>query len=324
MRTAVICDMTLPWFEPYMIDDTTLPRFGRAGINFVSLTVSMPRNSLAATTRHISVVKAQIHSSDDMVFADSADAILAAKAAGKLAVGFHFQGMEPMDGSVEMVKTYYDLGVRHALLVYNLKNAVGDGCVERNDGGLSKFGIRLIEEMNRVGMLVDGSHTGYRTSMEAMEVCKGPFIFSHSNAHALVPHYRNIRDDQIRACAQSGGLVGINGVNEFLGDDAASTSAMFRHVDHVATLVGPEHVGIGLDYVRDVDAIWAWIQRERDLWPQNDDGPMPYPAHAQPEQLKELVSTMLAHGYGDEDIRNILGGNFLRVMGAARTGARQP
>jgi membrane dipeptidase len=204
------------------------------------------------------------------------------------------------------------------LLAYNLKNAVGDGCVERTDGGLSKYGIRLIEEMNRVGVLVDGSHTGYRTTMEAMEICRAPFIFSHSNAEAVVSHYRNIKDDQIRACAKSGGLIGVNGVNEFLGDESAASDTMFRHIDHLASLVGPEHVGIGLDYVRDVDAVWAWMQRERDLWPQHGDTPMPYPAHAQPEQIAELAGLMLSHGYRPDDVANILGGNFLRVMRAAR------
>ena len=326
IASSVVCDMTLPWFEPYMIDeDLTLPRFKKAGIDFVSLTVSIPRNSLAATIRHISMVKAHIRSRSNMVFAENADDILAAKKIGKLAVGLHFQGTEPLDGTVELVKTYYDLGVRHMLLAYNLKNAVGDGCVERTDGGLSKFGIAVIKEMNRVGMLVDGSHTGYRTTMEAIELCAAaavPFIFSHSNAYSLVSHYRNIKDDQIKACARSGGLIGINGVNEFLGDDAASSSALFRHLDYVVSLVGPHHVGIGLDYVRDVDAIWAWIQREGDLWPQHGSEPMPYPAHAQPEQLADLVAMMVSHGYQPQDIRNILGGNFLRVLGAAHSAAK--
>jgi membrane dipeptidase len=300
MRSSIVCDMTLPWFEPYMIDeDVTLPRYKRAGIDFVSLTISVPRNSVAATIGLIAKVKAHIRARADLMFAESAEDILAAKAQGKLAIGFHFQGTEPLDGETELVQIYHDLGVRHMLLAYNLKNAVGDGCVERTDGGLSKFGIRLVKEMNRVGVLVDGSHTGYRTTMEAMEICRAPFIFSHSNADAVVSHYRNIKDDQIRACARSGGLIGINGVNEFLGDESAASETMFRHIDYLANLVGPEHVGIGLDYVRDVDAIWDWIQRDRDLWPQHDaNTPMPYPAHAQPEQLAELAGLMLARGSG--------------------------
>jgi membrane dipeptidase len=321
LDAAVVCDMTLPWFEPYMIDqDVTLPKFHAAGFDFVSLTVSMPKNSLAETMRHIARVKAHIASRPGLVFAASADEILAAKQQGRLALGFHFQGTEPFDGDIELVQSYYDLGVRHALLAYNLKNLVGDGCVERTDAGLSKYGINLVKEMNRVGMLVDGSHTGYRTTMDAMAVCAGPFIFSHSNCDAVVPHYRNIKDDQIKACAQSGGLIGINGVNEFLGDLQAQSETMFRHLEHIVNLAGIDHAGIGLDYVRDVQAIWDWIQRDRDLWPQAGDAEQPYPAHAQPEQVAELAGLMLDHGYTAEDIGKVLGGNFLRVMRAAENG----
>jgi membrane dipeptidase len=323
LRESVVCDMTLPWFEPYMIDqDVTLPKFHAAGFDFVSLTISVPKNALAATMRHIATVKAHIRSRPGLVFAATVDEILAAKRQDRLALGFHFQGTEPFDGDIELVESYYDLGVRHALLAYNLKNAVGDGCIERTDEGLSKYGIRLIKEMNRVGMLVDGSHTGYRTTMEAMAFCEGPFIFSHSNCHAVVPHYRNIKDDQIQACARSGGLVGINGVNEFLGDVHAASETMFRHLEHIVNLAGIDHVGIGLDYVRDVQAIWDWIQRDRDLWPQAGAEEQPYPAHAQPEQIAALVGLMLDHGYKKEHVAKVLGGNFLRVLRAAEDGRK--
>lgn len=312
----IICDMTLPWFTHHMVDqDVTLPRFKKAGVDFVSLTVSVPENSLNSTIRHIARVKAHITARPDTLsFAASADTIIAAKREGRLAVGFHFQGTDPFDGSVELVELFAELGVRHVLLAYNQKNLVGDGCVERTDAGLSRYGIRLIAAMNRAAMIVDGSHTGYRTSMDAIEVCDRPFIFSHSNAHALVPHYRNIKDDQIKACARTGGIIGVNGVNEFLGEAQATTEAMFRHVDYIANLVGPEHVGIGLDYVKDYDAIWGWMQDNPDLWPDNDGAPPVYPDHAQPEQIRELAAMLLASGYSRSHVRGILGENYLRVL----------
>ena len=116
----------------------------------------------------------------------------------KLALTFNLQETNPLDGNLDMIDVYYELGVRHMLLAYNQKNRVGDGCAERTDSGLSRFGVRVIQEMNRVGMLVDGTHSGYKTTMEAMEVCSVPFIFSHCNAWQVVPHYRNIKDDQIK------------------------------------------------------------------------------------------------------------------------------
>lgn len=316
LDNPIICDMTLPWSADHMVDkDITLPRFKKAGIDFVSLTVSIRENALSATVRHIARVKAHIaERADEMSFVTTADQIIAAKQAGKLAVGLHFQGTDPFEGSVELVEVFAELGIRHALIAYNQKNLAGDGCVERNDGGLSRYGVRMIEAMNRAAMIVDGSHTGYRTSMEAIEICSRPFIFSHSNAHALVPHYRNIKDDQIKACAKSGGLIGINGVNEFLGSEKATTEMMFRHVDYVANLVGPEHVGIGLDYVKDYEAIWGWMQDSPDLWPDNDGAAPVYPDHAQPEQVPELAAMLLRSGYSPAHVRGILGENYLRVL----------
>lgn len=312
----IICDMTLPWFTDYMVDrDITLPRFRKAGVDFVSLTVSVPENSLNSTIRHIARVKAHIaERPDELSFVTTADGIIDAKRKGLLAVGFHFQGTDPFEGSPELVELYAELGVRHVLLAYNQKNLVGDGCVERTDAGLSRYGVRLIEVMNRAAMIVDGSHTGHRTSMEAMEISTKPVIFSHSNAFTLVPHYRNIKDDQIKACARTGGIIGINGVNEFLGSEKATTEAMFRHVDYIARLVGPEHVGVGLDYVKDYDAIWRWMQDNPDLWPDNDGAAPIYPDHAQPEQILELAAMLLNSGYSRFDVRGILGENYLRVL----------
>ena len=205
------------------------------------------------------------------------------------------------------------LGVRHALLAYNAKNAVGDGCAERTDAGLSRWGIEVIEEMNRVGMLVCGTHSGRQTTLDAMSFSTAPCIFSHSNAWGVYPHYRNIRDEQIRACADKGGVIGINGLGEFLDDHEASSESMFRHIDYIAEMVGARHVGIGLDFVKDVKGFWGWVQHNSFMWPPNENQVRTNSRFAQPEQIVELTDLMLARGYSAEDIRGILGGNFRRV-----------
>ncbi|MBT7648615.1 MAG: hypothetical protein HN768_16380, partial [Rhodospirillaceae bacterium] len=184
---------------------------------------------------------------------------------------------------------------------------------ERTDAGLSRVGIRVIEEMNRVGMLVDGTHTGYRTTMEAMEVSTAPFIFSHCNAWEVFPHYRNIRDDQIKACAASGGVIGVNGLGEFLDDPRATSASIFRHLDHMVQLVGPAHVGIGLDYVKNTGRFWNWLRDNPDMWPEIDGKPHTDTDFAQPEQIPELCELMLAQQYSEDDVHAILGGNFARV-----------
>ena len=194
---ALVWDMTLPFGRDCADFDKLLPRYKAAGVDFVSLTVNQFSHPLADTLLHMAELRTEIRSrADQYVFVKSVDEILEAKKDGRLALGFHFQETNPLEGSLHMVETFYDLGVRHMLLAYNQKNRVGDGCAERTDAGLSRFGISVVKEMNRVGMLVDGSHSGYRTTMDAMEVSTAPFIFSHANAYSLYPHYRNIRDDQ--------------------------------------------------------------------------------------------------------------------------------
>ena len=177
---TLVWDMTLPW-ESDAVDETTLPRFKAAGVDLISLTVNMP--TFDATVRHIAAVLADIRAhADTMTLIRNVDDVLESRETGKLGLTLNLQETNPLDGDLAMIDLYYQLGVRHMLLAYNQKNRVGDGCAERTDAGLSRFGVRVVEEMNRVGMLVDGTHTGYRTTMEAMEVSNAPFVFSHCNA----------------------------------------------------------------------------------------------------------------------------------------------
>ena len=311
---ALVWDMTLPWSVGYTDEDITLPRFKGAGIDVISLTVNDFPGSLAGTMRQIAAVTRHLRErSDSMVLVKSVADIRQTKKEGKLALAFNLQETNPLEGEVDFVRTYYDLGVRHMLMAYNQKNRVGDGCAERTDAGLSRFGVRVVEEMNRVGMLVDGSHSGYRTTMDAMEVSAAPFIFSHCLAHAIHPHYRNIRDDQIVACARTGGVIGVNGVSAFLVDANASSEAMVRHIDHIADLVGTEHIGIGLDYVRDTERLGAWARANADMWPPNAGKPLGEIVFAQPEQLLEVTDLLLARQYSEAEVRGILGENFARV-----------
>ena len=307
---ALVWDMTLP-FQPRYADFTLLDRYRTSGADFVSLTVNDFANPLAGTLLHLASVRQGIRDrSEDLLLVESVEDIEAAKEEGKLAIGFHFQETNPLEGSLAMVELYYRLGVRHMLLAYNQKNRVGDGCAESTDAALSRFGVSVVKEMNRVGMIVDGSHSGHRTTLHAMEVSSAPFVFSHANAHALHPHYRNVRDDQIKACAQTNGVIGINGVGSFLGDTEASTEAIFRHVDYMVNLVGPKHVGIALDYTLP-DPDWTWDKVDPDAWPPSEASIEA--RDAGPEQLPELTQRMLDHAYREEDVRDILGRNFLRV-----------
>jgi membrane dipeptidase len=311
---SVVCDMVLPWGARWIpVRGNTLERFAKSGFNFVSLTVGLDSvPSLEATIQHMAAERRRIDAAPDKyVFVETVDDILRAKKSGKLALGFHHQGTNALQGDINMASLYYQLGVRSMLLCYNSKNSVGDGCHEPTDAGLSTFGRSLIKELNRIGMLVDCSHTGYRTTMDAMEVSTSPVIFSHSNARALRDHERNIRDDQIKACAATGGVIGMNGMGIYIEENNASNEAIFKHLDYMCELVGWQHVGLGLDFVYFAEGFYNLIRAKPDMYPPAD---YPIPQEFfEPEQLRGLVQVMIDHGYTGEQVTGILGGNFLRV-----------
>lgn len=313
---AVVCDLTLPWEWNFTENrEETLPRFARAGTSFVSLTVAGDREDLEESVRTVAAERRRfLGHPEQYVLAGSVADIRRAKAEGKLAVAFNLQGTNPLNGDVSMVSLYYDLGVRHMLMAYNAKNRVGDGCHERTDGGLSRFGVSVVQEMNRVGMLVDCSHTGYRTSMDVFEVSSAPVIFSHANAKAVHEHDRNLRDEQIDACARSGGVIGVVGFGPILSKGPDGAEGMFRHIDYIANRVGPRHVAIGLDFVYFEQTMYQLFGNRPGLYAR---GYTPPPWHfVPPEALPQLTETMLRHGYPDEVVLGVLGENFLRVAQA--------
>lgn len=325
LKEAVVVDATganspiHPVYHRPMGFDSWIDAYRRGGVTWVSLTVGSDHTpSVETMIKQVAACRRYIFERpDEYIFVETVDDALRARAEGKLAVNFNLQGSNPLLGDVNLVEVYRRLGVGHMLLSYNDKNLAGGGCHDRDDPGLSPFGVRLVREMNRVGMVVDATHTARRTTMDIFEVSTKPVIFSHSSVRALNDHERNIDDEQIRACARSGGVVGINGVGIFLSgrDDDASPAMLAHHIDHVAQLVGPQHVGLGLDYVIEDEAEMArFFVAINAVY-----GDAQYPirssyAFTSPAQVPEIVDQLIDLGYGDEDVAKILGGNWLRVF----------
>ena len=346
LQDAHLWDMTVPLTVRTGEEtlDVTLRRAVEHGYTLASLTISSDWEGLAGAIKAVARDRAYfLGHPDKYVLVERVEDVEAAKREGKIAILLHFQGTNPLDGDLNMVETYYKLGIRHMLITYNVKNILGDGCMERTDDGLSRLGVAMIEEMNRVGMIVDATHTGYRTTMDMFEVSKDPVIFSHSNAAALWDIPRNAKDDQIKACAKTGGVMCINGVDIFLGDTGGLIELMVKHIAYVAELIGPENVGIGTDY-----EAYNYGRGQFERKPAEPADPSasfrspkhggrfnPMDAHqaaylkasggksigpnwadcyfVEPEHMPELTEALLKHGFSEKEVRGILGENIMRV-----------
>ena len=306
-------------FEPRPEADLgQLQRWRASGVDYLSVNVGYDVITWQETIRTLADFRARIERQpDSYLLVETAADVLRAKAEGRLGITFDLEGMDALNGDVSMVAFYYRLGVRQMLFAYNRNNAAGGGCHD-TDVGLTDFGRAVVDEMNRVGMVVDCSHSAYSTTMEAMGRSVAPVIFSHSNPAALTPHGRNIRDDQIQACARTGGVIGLNGIGLFLADREARSESVFGRIDYVVQLVGPAHAGIGLDYpfpVAGVDLDGLLVQKP-EVWPASAGYGTGLYRNAEPEQLPALTELMVRAGYPDETIRGVLGENFLRVARA--------
>lgn len=243
---------------------------------------------------------------DSFVLVESVADIHEAKRSNRLGVAFDIEGMKALDGEVSMVKTYRDLGVRWMLIAYNRNNEAGGGCMDE-DSGLTDFGRKVIREMEHTGMGLCCSHTGERTTLEAIDWSGNPVMLTHSNPKALVDHPRCISDEVMKACAARGGTIGITGYGTFLQNGDTSLDNYFKHIDYAVQLIGPDHVTVASDYVFDSNELASFLSSpllgaKREI-----------PSMFDPVRFPDLADHMLSAGYGDQDIDNIMGGNLLRL-----------
>ena len=320
LMSATLAEGAFIWdahagFELRCINDLKiLQTWKNAGINFVSINVGYDVNEWHKTIENLSYARDWVSKTKGYRLAGTVKEIDEAVADADMAVAFDIEGAKALNDSIEMVRIYYDLGVRQMLFAYNINNAAGGGCHDE-DSGLTAFGRSVVSEMNDVGMMVDCSHCGYRTTLEIMENSRDPVVFSHSNARKLWDHERNICDEQAIRCANTGGVVGVNGISQFTGDREVKISSMVAHIEYYLTLIGDEHVGIGLDYFQQSDAGSGFeetVSGNTRYWPKHQ-----YQTEGlrcvDPPQIIKIGEELLRRNYQETTVEKILGGNFRRV-----------
>jgi membrane dipeptidase len=243
-----------------------------------------------------------------------------AKRSGKVGVIMGLQNADQFQTAKD-VAGFYRLGLRCAQLTYNSQNLIGSGSTDRIDGGVSDFGEAIIKAMNKAGMLIDTSHSGERTTLDAIALSPKPIAITHSNCKTLVNHPRNKSDEVIRKLADKGGVMGITGVRMFIKDrDPTTVADMVDHIDHVVKLVGIEHVGIGSD--ADLN---GYDDMPPDQYKQLKAGykasyafrdKIDIDGFDHPRKVFDLTEELIRRGYSDANIKLILGGNFQRLLGA--------
>jgi len=259
----------------------------------------------AEALREIDAFQRELQANASRVtLATAARHIRDAKAGGRIAGILGLEGAEPLEGEIGLLRIFYQLGVRNIGLTWNLRNAAADGVHEHESGGgLTRFGVDIVKEADRLGMIVDVAQLARRGLDDGLTIPASPIIDSHTASAALHPHRRNRSDAEVEAIAKNGGVIGVVNVPEFLSTERskASIDTLLDHVDHIVSVAGIDHVGFGADFgvwhSHHVPPLEPWVRGLEDA-----------------AKWGRLGEALHRRGYGDADVRKLMGENFMRVV----------
>jgi membrane dipeptidase len=293
-----------------------------SGVDVVSATLGAfgdPPFTYENALRDIALWTRQFDSLGWLVKATRVKDIEQAKEMGKRAVILNFQNTTHIGTDLDKLDFFYNLGIRIIQLTYNMRNFVGDGCTERTDCGLSNFGIQVVKRMNELGILVDLSHCGHNTTMDAIEISTKPVAFTHAFCRKLHQHDRGKTDEELKALAEKGGYCGIVVVPFFLAKESPSLTHFLDHLEHVVEVMGIDKVGVGTDWgavypeplrVRLNEEIRriGFRQEHKVDWGAVTEGFKDW------RDWPNITYGLVSRGYSDREIKGILGGNFLNIF----------
>ena len=256
-----------------------------------------PEHSLQRALQLIDSLLLELSENKDVIeLAASYEKIKSIVADGKIAAILAIEGGEALEGKLSNLRIFYQLGVRLITLTWNQRNNIADGSDYLNSKrGLTSFGKNVVLEMNRLGMMIDVSHLSESGFWDVLKHSRHPVIASHSNCYQLCPHQRNLKDSQIRAIAEKGGLVGITYVPDFLRTEnrKAVIDDVIQHIDHIVSLVGTDFIGLGSDF----------------------DGCLELPEGLEgADKVFQIKEQLMQKGYKREDIQKIMGKNFMNFF----------
>jgi len=296
-----------------------------SGITAVNLTVS--RSDFASTVEAIALWMGRIerHPEAFQAVRTAAD-IVRAKETSRLGIMFGFQDTTPFEDRLDPIEIFLGLGVKVAQLTYNVRNLVGDGCLEPANGGLTRYGRQVVERMNELGMLVDLSHCGQKTTADGIAASQEPVSITHSGCNAVAPHPRSKDDAELRALAEGGGVIGIYLMPFLTPGRAPTADDVLAHIEHAIDVCGEDHVGIGSDLsTTPIDGSAEYWRRhrefvasriERGIAAPNEDPEILFTVEELNSRRRmELIADGLARrGHPEGRIEKILGRNWVRLF----------
>ena len=304
--------------------DAVFERLRAGNITAINATVATWENFLQ-TMDHLSVWMRRFRERGDILQVKETADIHTAKKLGKTGIILGFQNASPIENDLDRLGLFLALGVRVIQVTYHETNLLGSGCWERNDAGLSNFGIDAVREMNRLGIVVDLSHVGPKTTLDAIEVSEQPVAITHANARTFCGHRRNKEEEALVALAEKGGVVGATSFANFLPKGFDSTVEDFVDaIDDMVERIGIDHVAIGTDSTHDQPLeFWHYISSQQGTkFPSTfADGSIPYTELSfqpkgidSPAEFPNLAEALADRGYGGEDIARLLGGNWMSLF----------
>lgn len=296
----------------------------KGGLDCVHVTIAYHETALE-TLRNIGAWNQLFEQNNDLIMrVGSAEDITEARQAGKTGVIFGFQNCSPIEDDFSLVEIFYSLGVRFMQLSYNNQSLLATGCYEKNDPGITRFGKQVIREMNRVGMVVDMSHSAERSTLEAIELSQRPIAITHANPTFFEPALRNKSNEVLRALGDSGGMLGFSLYPFHLRNGPGCSREEFcEMVADTAEIMGIDHIGIGSDLCQDQpDSIVEWMRNGR--WSKTTDYGEGSAAQAgfpqQPDWFANsthygnIAQGLRQKGFNQQELEKIMGLNWLRFF----------